>query len=74
MARILVQTNDCLTVLDERHVRLADMHDSASPASLLTRLGRAIQDADSSPPRRTRAPARHATVVAAATDYREVSG
>jgi len=73
MARILVQTNDYMTVLDEHHVRLADLEDDRSAGSLLTRLGRAVRDADEDPPRRKRMPRRLA-VIAATSDYLDVSG
>jgi hypothetical protein len=60
MARILVQTNDRRTVLDEADVRLADISDDDCAAALLDRLEGAIENAErapgpSPPPERRRA-------------------
>jgi hypothetical protein len=51
MARILVQTNDYRTVLDERHVRLADINECLC---LLDRLEQAVKEAERPPTRSSR--------------------
>jgi hypothetical protein len=73
MARILVQTNDYRTVLDERNVQLADINDKAPNAELIQRLGRAIQDSERRPSRRSRS-ARHLVAIAPAKGYLELNG
>ena len=49
MARILVQTNDRRTVLDEADVRLADISDDDRAAALLDRLEGAVENAERAP-------------------------
>jgi hypothetical protein len=72
MARILVQTNDYRTVLDERNVQLADINDETSNADLLERLRQAIRD--SARRRRPRSPsARHQVAVLPAKGYLELN-
>jgi hypothetical protein len=73
MARILVQTNDYRTVLDERDVQLADISDERSAGSLRDRLERAVQEAERRRVRRNQ-PLRRVAVIVPATDYRAVSG
>jgi len=68
MARILVQTNDYRTVLDERNVQLADINDKTPNADLLERLGQAIQDSERRPSRRTPS-VRRPVAIAPATGY-----
>jgi hypothetical protein len=70
MARILVQTNDYRTVLDERNVQLADINDEASNADLLERLRQAIRDSA----RRPRDPsARHQVAILQTKGYLELN-
>jgi hypothetical protein len=71
MARILVQTNDRRTVLDEGDVRPADISGRAAAARLLGRLERAVEDAERERTQIQRTPV---GAIAAASDYREVSG
>jgi len=73
MARILVQTNDRRTVLDEGGVQAADIHDQSAAGSLLDRLERAVCDAES---RRfsTNARVRRLAVIVPTSGYREVGG
>jgi hypothetical protein len=70
MARILVQTNDCRTVLDERDVRLADINERIG---LLDRLEDAVKDAER-PPTRSNRRFTHLAAIVPARDYRAVSG
>jgi hypothetical protein len=65
MARILVQTNDYCTVLDERDVRLADIDGENAAGELLDRLERAIRDAESRRVRQSRPIRRRAAIVPA---------
>jgi len=71
MARILVQTNDSRTVLEERNVQLADINDGESAAGLLDRLERAIQDAERRLDRRSPR-VRHLAAIVPVSDYRDV--
>jgi len=50
MARILVQTNDYRTVLDERYIKLADINECLG---LLDRLEQAVKEAERPPTRRS---------------------
>ena len=69
MARILVQTDDRRTVLDEEGVNPSDVG-SDTAQRLLGRIERAVQDAD----RSRRAPRfRRLGVIAPASDYRQVA-
>ncbi|HTQ69300.1 MAG TPA: hypothetical protein VMI13_11475 [Solirubrobacteraceae bacterium] len=72
MARIVVQTNDRQTVLEEPHVQLADVSDARSRLQLMGRLQTAVKTAENTRPRR-RQVKRLLTILPAA-DYREVSG
>ncbi len=72
MARILVQTNDRRTVLDEGDVQIADINDQESAAGLLDRLEHAIEDAERRRRRRSR-PVRHLAAIVPVSDYRDVS-
>jgi len=69
MARILVQTNDHRTVLDERHVRLADINECLC---LLDRLEQAVKEAER-PPTRSRRHFGHVPMVAPASEGRAIS-
>ncbi|HMD51809.1 MAG TPA: hypothetical protein VKG62_03780 [Solirubrobacteraceae bacterium] len=71
MARILVQTNDHRTVLDERDVQLTDINDAASCVGLLDRLEQAIRDSEQRPGRASH-PVRHLAAIVPTRDYREV--
>jgi hypothetical protein len=68
VARILVQTNDRRTVLDEADVHPADM--SGTP-NLLDRLERAVEEAERVRPTPR---FRRRGAIPQAKDYREVSG
>jgi hypothetical protein len=71
MARILVQTNDRRTVLDEAEVQLADVNDQDQAADLLDRLGRAIVQAERVP--RSPGPrGRRPRALVPVSDYRDV--
>jgi hypothetical protein len=70
MARILVQTNDYRTVLDERNVQLADINDERPNADMLERLRQAIRDSG----RRPRNPsASHQVAILPAKGYLELN-
>jgi hypothetical protein len=71
MARILVQTDDRQTVLDECNVQLPDIDDERSAAVLFNRLQRAVRAADRRRAKRSR-PARLVAAIVPATDYRDV--
>ena len=71
MARILVQTNDRRTVLDERNVQIADINDQTSASGLLDRLEHAIADAERRRGRRS-PPVRHVAAIVPVSDYRDV--
>jgi hypothetical protein len=71
MARILVQTNDRQTVLDEGDVQLPDIRHEKSATALLDRLQHAVRAADARIAERRR-PARRLAAIVPATDYREV--
>ena len=73
MARILVQTNDHLTVLDEADVELADMTRPDADRGLLARLEHAVRDAERRR-RRPRAGVRHLASIVPVSDYRDVRG
>jgi len=73
MARILIQTDDYRTVLDERDVQLADINDKHSAGNLLGRLEQAVRDTELRLVRRRR-PLRRVAVIVPASDYRTVSG
>jgi hypothetical protein len=70
MARILVQTNDSRTVLDERDVHRGDIVGQRSAQTLLDRLERAVEDADLERPQAS--PVRHLATILPAKDYRAV--
>lgn len=72
MARILVQTSDRRTVLDERHVRLTDIVDKQAASGLLDRLEAAIRHAERLPRRREARPRRVASIVSSVADYRDI--
>ena len=46
MARILIQTNDCRTVFDERDVSLTEINGERSRNGLVERIGHAIREAE----------------------------
>lgn len=66
MARILVQTDDRRTILDEHDVQVADINDELVASRLLDRLERAIAVAE------RRRPTRRIAAIVPASDYREV--
>lgn len=68
MARIVVQTNDYRTVLDERHVRLADINECLC---LLDRLEQAVKEAECPPTRSRRR--MHTAMMAPASDHRALN-
>jgi hypothetical protein len=68
MARILVQTDDRRTVLDEEGVNPADVESEAAQR-LLGRIERAVEDADRRRPDRG---FRRLGVIAPASDYRQI--
>jgi hypothetical protein len=67
MARLLLQTDDARTLLEERDIGLADLDDEAAGRRLLGRLGRAIE---SSPQRPSRKPIRHVLAFVPAGEHR----
>jgi len=71
MARIVVQTDDHRTVLDERHVQLEDVSDGKASTDLMARLRKAVGKAESTTPKR---PVKRLLTILPAADYREVSG
>jgi predicted short-subunit dehydrogenase-like oxidoreductase (DUF2520 family) len=71
MARIVVQTDDHRTVLEERHVQLADVDDGQASVDLMARLRKAVKAAERTQPKR---PVRRLLTILPAADYREVSG
>lgn len=73
MARILVQTNDYRTVLDESDVQLADINDEQVAGGLLDRVGRAVHDAECGRAR-PRRPVRRLAAIVPVSDYRVVRG
>ncbi len=72
MARIVVQTDDRQTVLEEPDVQVSDVSNARTRLQLMGRLQTAVGDAERSRPRR-RQVKRLLTILPAA-DYREVSG
>jgi hypothetical protein len=68
MARILIQTNDRRTVLDERIVQSADLSDERSERTLLDRLKQAVDDVELGAPKRSRI--RRLAAIVPASDYR----
>ncbi len=72
MARIVVQTDDRRTVLDEGDVQVADISDEDSSRPLLHRLEQALRDAESRRFSRTRRVRRLVAIVP--TSYRDVNG
>ncbi len=73
MARILVQTNDYRTVLDEADVELADITRPDADHGLLARLEHAVRDAETRR-RRPRTGVRHLASIVPVSDYRDVRG
>jgi len=71
VARILIQTDDRRTLLDEGDIEVADLHDAPLRSALFERIGRALQDAGG-PPASRRPAARRVAVILPAVDYREV--
>jgi hypothetical protein len=71
MARIVVQTDDHRTVLEERGVQLADVNDDRASGDLMARLRKAVGTAERTPARR---PVKRLLTILPAADYREVSG
>jgi hypothetical protein len=71
MARIVVQTDDRRTVLEEPDVQLADVSDARTRLQLMGRLQAAVGDAERSRPRRQ---VKRLLTILPAADYREVSG
>jgi len=71
MARIVVQTDDRRTVLEEPDVQLADVSDARTRLQLMGRLQAAVGDAERSRPRRQ---VKRLLTILPAVDYREVSG
>ncbi len=72
MARIVVQTDDRRTVLEEPDVQLSDVSDARTRLQLMGRLQAAVTDAERS--RRPRRQVKRLLTILPATDYREVSG
>jgi hypothetical protein len=72
MARIVVQTDDRHTVLDEGDVHVADIRHEASSRSLLGRLEQALRDAERR--RFTRACGVRRLAVIVPSSYRDVGG
>jgi hypothetical protein len=71
MARIVVQTDDHRTVLEERDVQLSDVSNARTRLQLMGRLQAAVGDAERSRPRRQ---VKRLLTILPAADYREVSG
>lgn len=71
MARIVVQTDDRRTVLEEPDVQVADISDARTRLQLMGRLQAAVGDAERSRPRRQ---VKRLLTILPAADYREVSG
>ncbi len=74
MARILVQTDNRRTVLEERSVDLAEIGDDAAAADLMSRLKRAVADAERPPATRPRPRVQHLAAIVPAMHYRDVCG
>lgn len=70
MARIVIQTDDFHTVLDERDVARRDLDDEGRRTALLARLDRAIHVSE----RRGRGAVRRVACIVPVTDYRELRG
>ena len=71
MARILVQTDDCRTILEERDVRAVDLDDEVASVPLLGRIERALHEAHDTGARKR---VRRLLSIVPAQDYREVHG
>jgi hypothetical protein len=71
MARIVVQTDDHRTVLEERGVQLADVNDGPESVDLMTRLRTAVGTAERTP---AKPAVRRLLTILPAADYREVCG
>lgn len=71
MARIVVQTDDHQTVLEEPDVQLSDVSDARRRLQLMGRLQTAVGTAERT---RTRRPVKRLLTILPAVDYREVSG
>jgi hypothetical protein len=71
MARIVVQTDDHQTVLEEPDVQLSDVSDARRRLQLMGRLQAAVGTAERTRPRR---PVKRLLTILPAVDYREVSG
>ena len=72
MARIVVQTDDRQTVLEEPDVQVSDVSNARTRLQLMGRLQAAVGDAERSRPRRR--PVKRLLTILPAADYREVSG
>jgi len=72
MARIVVQTDDRRTVLEEPDVQISDVSNARARLQLMGRLEAAVGDAERSRPRRR--PVKRLLTIVPAVDYREVSG
>ena len=71
MARIVVQTDDHRTILEERGVKLADVSNERASGEVMARLRRAVGTAERGRPDR---PVKRLLAILPAVDYREVSG
>lgn len=72
MARIVVQTDDRQTVLDEADVQVSDISNAGARLQLMGRLQTAVGDAERKRPRRRQV--KRLLTILPASDYREVSG
>ena len=72
MARIVVQTDDRRTVLEEPEVQVSDVSNARARLQLMGRLEAAVGDAERARPRRR--PVKRLLTIVPAVDYREVSG
>ena len=71
MARIVVQTDDRQTVLEEPDVQVSDVSDARTRLQLMGRLQAAVGTAERTRPRRQ---VKRLLTILPAADYREVSG
>jgi len=71
MARILVQTDDRRTILEERDVQPVDLDDEVAAVPLLDRIERALHEAQNAGARKR---IRRLLSIVPAQDYREVQG
>ncbi len=72
MARIVVQTDDRQTVLEEPDIQVSDVSNARTRLQLMGRLQAAVGDAERSRPRRRKV--KRLLTILPAADYREVSG